>query len=90
MVIAGYAVELLFKLLHLVPTERNASVIEAHLSWNYTTWLDLAFLVLAAVLVVRFFTTGGVAMLKMMGGSPDAGHHDHHDSAAHGERTEDE
>jgi uncharacterized membrane protein YraQ (UPF0718 family) len=89
MVIAGYAVELLFKLLHLVPTERNASVIEAHLSWNYTTWLDLAFLVLAAVLVVRFFTTGGVAMLKMMGGSPDAGHHDHHDSAAPGERTED-
>ena len=71
MVIAGYAVELLFKLLHLVPTERNASVIEAHISWNYTTWLDLVFLLLAAVLVVRFVTTGGVAMLKMMGGSPD-------------------
>ena len=68
MVIAGYAVELLFKLLHLVPAQRNASVIEAHISWNYTTWLDLVFLLLAAVLVVRFVTTGGVAMLKMMGG----------------------
>jgi uncharacterized protein len=78
MVIAGYAVELLFKVLHLVPTQRNASVIEAHIAWNYTTWLDLAFLVLAAVLVVRFFTTGGVAMLTMMGGSPDVGRHDHY------------
>jgi uncharacterized protein len=84
MVLAGYAVEILFTLLHLVPEERNAQVIEPHISWNYTTWLNLAFLVLAAALVVRFFTSGGAAMLRMMGGGPDqpahdhGSHHDHH------------
>jgi uncharacterized protein len=78
MVVAGYAVELIFGLLHLVPGTRNASVIEPHISWNYTTWLNLAFLALAAVLVVRFFVSGGLPMLRMMGGAPeDAGHHDH-------------
>jgi uncharacterized membrane protein YraQ (UPF0718 family) len=76
MVLAGYAVELIFNLLHLVPTHRNASVLEAHLAWNYTTWLNLAFLTLAGVLLVRFFTSGGLPMLRMMGGTPDA--HDHH------------
>jgi uncharacterized membrane protein YraQ (UPF0718 family) len=79
MVLAGYAVELLFAALHLVPRVRNATVIEAHLSWNYTTWLNLAFLALAAVLVVRFFRTGGVAMLRMMGGPPESAGHEHGD-----------
>ena len=68
MVLTGYAIELVFNLLHVVPTQRNASVIEAHPSWNYTTWLNLAFLVLAIGLLLRFFVTGGVAMLRMMGG----------------------
>jgi uncharacterized membrane protein YraQ (UPF0718 family) len=77
MVLAGYAVELIFKVAHLVPQQRDATVIEAHVSWNYTTWLDIVFLILAAVLLVRFFTSGGSAMLRMMGGSPDnATHHD--------------
>ena len=40
------------------------------MSWDYTTYLDLAFLLLAAFLVVRFARTGGMMMLKMMGGSP--------------------
>jgi uncharacterized membrane protein YraQ (UPF0718 family) len=80
MVLAGYAVELLFSALHLVPKQRNATVIEPHLSWNYTTWLNLAFLALAAALLVRFFTSGGLPMLAMMGGSPDSHeHHHHHD-----------
>lgn len=52
----------------------------AHLSWNYTTLLNIAFLLLAAVLVVRFVRTGGMAMLRMMGGGPDdAAHHDQHE-----------
>jgi hypothetical protein len=45
------AVELIFNLLHLVPAQRNAAVIEAYIAWNYTTWLKLAFLILAAVLL---------------------------------------
>lgn len=76
-VIAGYIVEIVFGLTGLVPTQRTARVEMAHPSWNYTTWLNIAFLLLAAVLVIRFLSTGGPAMLHMMGGGPDdmAGHH---------------
>jgi uncharacterized membrane protein YraQ (UPF0718 family) len=85
MVVAGFAVELLFRATGLVPRQRHAQVVEAHIGWNYTTWLDIAFLVLAAVLVARFATSGGPAMLRAMGGAPppapDAGaaHEHHHD-----------
>jgi uncharacterized protein len=51
-------------------------------SWNYTTWLNIAFLVLAAALITPFFRTGGLAMLRMMGGSPDSQEHDHMDAPA--------
>ncbi|HEV7194411.1 MAG TPA: permease [Pedococcus sp.] len=83
MVAAGYIVESLFGALHLVPTTRNATVIEAGFSWNYTTWLNLAFLALTGVLLTRFVRTGGVPMLKMMGGAPPPaqaapGHGEHH------------
>jgi hypothetical protein len=44
--------------------------------WNYTTVLNIVFLLLAAALLVRFFRSGGPAMLKMMGGGPDE--HAHH------------
>ena len=72
MVCAGYLVELLFGAAGLMPTgKRNATVMNAGISWDYTTWLNIAFLVVAAVLVIRFIRTGGVAMLRMMGGSPD-------------------
>jgi uncharacterized membrane protein YraQ (UPF0718 family) len=71
MVAAGYLVELLFGTTHLIPKQRNATVMEAAISWNYTTWLNIAFLVVAAVLIVRFVRTGGIPMARMMGGSPD-------------------
>ena len=74
MVCAGYLVELLFGAASLIPTERNAMVMHTGISWNYTTWLNISFLGLAAVLVVRFVRTGGLLMLRMMGGSPDRGH----------------
>ena len=77
MVVAGYLVELIFGTAHLIPTQRAATVMEAGVSWNYTTWLNIVFLALAAVLVVRFVTTGGLPMLRMMGGSPDAEHGGH-------------
>jgi hypothetical protein len=77
MVCAGYLVELLFGAASLVPTQRDATVLEAGISWDYTTGLNIAFLVLAAVLVVRFARTGGLPMLRMMGESADTGH-DHH------------
>lgn len=77
MVIAGYLVELLFGGLGLVPEDRHARVAAASVSWNYTTFLNIAFLTLAAILVLRFVRTGGLPMLRMMGGGPDdAEHHD--------------
>jgi uncharacterized protein len=70
MVAAGLIVELVFGALGLIPDQRAAKVVEASVTWNYTTILNLAFLALAAVLVIRFLGTGGPAMLKMMGGPP--------------------
>jgi uncharacterized protein len=78
MVVAGYLVELVFGAASLIPSQRNATVMHAGISLNYTTWLNIAFLALATVLVIRFVTTAGIPMLHMMGGSPDA-EHDHHD-----------
>jgi uncharacterized membrane protein YraQ (UPF0718 family) len=79
MVAAGYLVELLFGAAGLIPTGRNAMVMNAGISWNYTTWLNIAFLALAAALVTRFVATGGLPMLRMMGGSPDTADQHHHD-----------
>jgi uncharacterized protein len=74
MVAAGYLVELIFGAASLIPSQRSAIVMQTGISWNYTTWLNLVFLGLAAVLVARFVTTGGLPMLRMMGGSPAAEH----------------
>jgi len=70
MVLTGYVIEIVFGALGLVPTERAATVVAASISWNYTSVLNIVFLALAAVLVWRFFRTGGMAMLRKMGGGP--------------------
>ena len=44
MAAAGLIVEILFGALGLIPTERNAQVVESSVSWNYTTVLNLFFL----------------------------------------------
>ena len=66
MALAGYIIEGLFGLLHLTPHFRNAKVLDAAVTWNYTTVLNIVFLVLAGALVWRFMRTGGPMMLKMM------------------------
>jgi uncharacterized protein len=66
MVAAALAVEFLFQATGLVPDERNAKIVEASVTWNYTTMLNILFLGLAAVLVWRFVRTGGLPMLRMM------------------------
>jgi uncharacterized membrane protein YraQ (UPF0718 family) len=88
MVLAGYAVELLFSGLGVVPSERNAHVTAESITWNYTTSLNIVFLLLAAVLLVRFLRTGGREMLAMMGGSPNEMSHGHSDAhAQHNDHT---
>jgi uncharacterized protein len=84
MAAAGYAIELIFGGLGLIPSRDSAHIAEAGVSWNYTTWLNIVFLALAAVLAVRFVRTGGVPMLKMMGGAPDGDGHGGHDGHDHG------
>jgi hypothetical protein len=70
MVIAGYVIEFLFGAIGLIPSGRHAKVAEASITLNYTTVLNILFLVLAALLVYRFVRTGGIPMLRGMGGGP--------------------
>jgi hypothetical protein len=49
----------------------SAKIPDSDVSWNYTTWLNIVFLILAAALVIRFIRSGGGAKLKMMGGAPE-------------------
>jgi uncharacterized membrane protein YraQ (UPF0718 family) len=83
MVLAGYVVEFLFGGLGLLPAARTAQVGETGVVWNYTTYLNIVFIIVAAALVLRFFRTGGVSMLRMMGGSPETDGHQHGAHAAH-------
>jgi uncharacterized membrane protein YraQ (UPF0718 family) len=71
---AALIVEGLFAILGWIPAQRSAQVVEASITWNYTTWLNIAFLVLAGLLVWRFLTTGGPEMLRMMNRPAERGH----------------
>jgi uncharacterized membrane protein YraQ (UPF0718 family) len=84
MVAAGYLVELIFGGLGLIPADRNAKVMEASIQWNYTTVLNIIFLALAAALCYRFVRTGGLPMLRTMGGAPDAAGEAHDHQVHHG------
>jgi len=80
---AGYVIEILFGGLGLIPERSTAHIAETGISWNYTTWLNIVFITVAAILAVRFLRTGGVAMLKMMGGEPDTHGEGHAHDAGH-------
>ncbi|MGY5054020.1 permease [Streptomyces sp. 900105755] len=82
-VVAGYVVEFIFGGLGLIPDQADARIPDEGISWNYTTYLNIAFLLLAAALVVRFLRTGGRAMLRMMGGSPDGHGGEHQEGHGH-------
>jgi uncharacterized membrane protein YraQ (UPF0718 family) len=71
---AALIVELIFWALGLVPAQRNARVVETSVTWNYTTWLNIVFLVLAGLLVWRFLKTSGPAMLRAMNRPAAMGH----------------
>ncbi len=66
MAAAGYIVEFLFEALGIIPQNRNVVAITQGIQWNYTTVLNIIFLIFAAVLVMRFIRTGGLPMLRMM------------------------
>src|SRR5215472_5122020 len=66
MVAAGYVIEIVFGWLGLIPDRASATIPDQGVSWDYTTWLNIVFGLLAAVLLVRFARTGGLPMLRMM------------------------
>jgi uncharacterized protein len=86
MVLAGLVIAGIFQALGLAPPHRQITVFQSGPTWNYTTYLNLAALALAAVLGWRFLTTGGVEMLRAMERAPQPGHemvHDHHGHEHH-------
>ena len=80
MAAAGYVVEFLFEALGIIPSNRNIAAVTEGVQWNYTSILNIIFLVLAAILVIRFIRTGGIQMLRMMNTPEhDMAHHAHHE-----------
>ena len=66
MAVAALVIEFLFDLLGLIPSHRSAQIVETSISFNYTTVLNIIFLAIAALLLFRFFTTGGPKMMAHM------------------------
>jgi uncharacterized protein len=84
MVLAGLAIEFLFQGVGIERHSRNAKVVMASVTWNYTTFLNIVFLTLAAGLVWRYFRRGGGwEMLRTMNEPLDEEHHAHHAHGAH-------
>jgi hypothetical protein len=78
MSLAALGVELIFRALRLVPARHHTNIIEASITFNYTTVLNLVFLAVALLLILRFLKTGGPEMLRMMNApehSTDRGGH---------------
>src|ERR1700730_14964100 len=71
MAIAGFVIGLIFQALGLTPAHHQVQVFQSRPEWNYTTFLDIGFLVLAAVLGSRFVRAGVLDMLRMMEASPE-------------------
>ena len=70
--LAALAVDAIFAALHLIPEHGHAQVMQESIRWNYTSILNIVFLVVTALLLVRFLRTGGPAMLRMMDAPPPA------------------
>jgi uncharacterized membrane protein YraQ (UPF0718 family) len=87
MVAAGLLIEGLFSLLHLIPTTRHALVLDPHITLNYTSVLNVAFLGLSGMLLARYLKTGGPEMMAMMD-SPDGGHCSHESHESHEDHSE--
>ena len=83
MVAGGCIIEFAFGGLGLVPAERAARVTDTGITWNYTTILNIVFLLVAAALVTRFVRSGSAPMLTMMGGCPEEHARDHSEVLLH-------
>jgi hypothetical protein len=66
MVIAGLIVGALFGVLGWVPGSRSIAALSSAITWDATTYLNIAMLAVIALLLLRFLRTGGMGMLRMM------------------------
>lgn len=84
MALAGLAIGLVFQGLGFVPAHHRVTALFAGPTLNYTSVLNVIFLVILALLGWRFLRTGGLDMLRMMetpAAMPDdaaAHQHQHH------------
>jgi uncharacterized protein len=84
MAVAGFLIGFVFNLVGLAPAHFQAAALQAGPAWNYTTLLNIGFIVLIAFLLRRFLSTGGPEMLRAMARPPtgemhaDAHNHHHH------------
>lgn len=87
MAAAGFLIGLLFQLLGIVPTHHHVAALRQGPELNYTTVLNVVFLIVMALLGWRFLRTGGREMLAMMdapvtaeaaGGDGQQHHQEHH------------
>jgi uncharacterized membrane protein YraQ (UPF0718 family) len=81
MALAGFLIGLAFNLTGLTPAHFNVAAFQAPPAWNYTSFLDIVFTVLIAIMLWRFLTTGGPKMLRAMS-QPGGGGHAHMDHGA--------
>jgi hypothetical protein len=76
---AALAVEWIFLALHLTPqAHATGMAMEMGFRWDHTAVLNLIFLAIAAVLLWRFFRSGGAGMLRHMNEPMAEGHGMHH------------
>jgi uncharacterized protein YacL len=85
MAVAGLLIGLLFKLIGIVPAHRAVIALQTGPTLNYTSVLNVIFLLVMALLGWRFLRTGGLEMMRMMEGAPVSSaddsashHHEHH------------
>jgi uncharacterized membrane protein YraQ (UPF0718 family) len=66
MVTAGLIVGTIFTAFAWVPATRNVTAFASTISWDATTYGNIAVLAVIALLLLRFLRTGGIGMLRMM------------------------
>lgn len=77
MVLAALGIEFLFSALGLTPSHRDVTAMRDGIQWNYTTVLNIIFLIIAGLLIFRFLRTGGPKMFRMMKAAESPHHHVH-------------
>lgn len=63
---ASLIIEFLFQWFHLIPEKRSAEIVEMSIKFNYTTVLNIIFIIIAAIFLFRFWKTRGPEMLRKM------------------------